>query len=1177
MLLNAVYQNLVQWTKKIEEAKAQKTPYPHLNLTGISWEQWPFLCGQYLKTQVLNDKNYLFIFPSSEQCEEIVTAMTGQFDQFEILFIPGLEVNPYSGIMTPESNIYQRFRALGKLANHNTNSDTTKPILAVASIESLMLKNPPPAFFREKSFCLRISDIIGPLELAKKLVELGYSHASSVEDIGHFSHKGEIFDIHPVMGTPVRLHYYDDMIEEIFAIDPSTYKTNRQCTFESIFITATPVVLTQSEYAHTLRSRIKVPSTQYRERLEKKKLVLSQLRQGHLFENYPPYIPLFFEQRASILDFFAYDQNGPTAIVHIIEDFKVTEEASAWVKMCQEEFERLASDIENDSLLPSPENLYFTDLTKLIEGLPVLRLGDTDAEDSQHFKTETIDLFLRQHIPVASSKKELIVEGLKFVKDKFRDNGNLYFVYTRPHALKEFQYLAKMTGIAEALGSRMHFLNYPLEEGLYHENEQLIVLSEKDVFLTRKPKLETARPSTEVEIDLFAEQLATLKSGDFVIHNEHGVGEYLGLEPVDLGDRATDCMVLLYASGDKVYVPVYKMNLIQKHAENTAQLKIDSLRSNQFSKVKKRARESVKKLAFDLLKLQAERESSQAFAFGPPDHLFREFELSFPFRETTDQIQAIHNVLESMQRPKPMEHLVCGDVGFGKTEVAIRAAFKAILDGKQVAILVPTTILALQHYNTFKTRFQKYPVNIEYMSRFKSNKETAAILEKLRNGGIDIVIGTHKLLGKSVRFNDLGLVIIDEEQRFGVGHKEKLKLLKSSVDFLTLTATPIPRTLQMAFLGLKEFSLIKTPPPKRQSIRTYVVREDDSTLKNAIEKELQRGGQIFIVHNRVQDIDSYAHYIHQLVPQASIVIGHGQLTEKELERRIGDFYKGKYQILVSTTIIESGLDIPNANTMIVNQAHTYGLAQLHQLRGRIGRSDRQAYAYFVIPKQKSLASVAEKRLKALQTYADMGSGFHIANCDLEIRGAGDLLGGEQSGHIEAIGAELYMELLQEAIRELKGEKKTLNKNIEINTPFPALIPETYIQDSGERLKQYKRLSNCIKVPQLHQFREELEDIFGPLPLETKNLFTILEGRILIQHLGLKSIAINGANLTLEFDKKILDHAPGLSKKITRFFLGNPKSYQFNPDYKVLYNHSLVFDPDSFLQFCQHLAKQLLPI
>ena len=523
-----------------------------------------------------------------------------------------------------------------------------------------------------------------------------------------------------------------------------------------------------------------------------------------------------------------------------------------------------------------------------------------------------------------------------------------------------------------------------------------------------------------------------------------------------------------------------------------------------------------------------------------------------------------------MQRPTPWTISFAAMWDSAKPKWPWRAAFKAILDGKQVALLAPTTILALQHYNSFKNRFQNFPVNIEYLSRFKTQKPLPLLLKKISAKSIDIIIGTHKLLGKNITFNDLGLVIVDEEQRFGVAHKEKLKLLKCNVDFLTLTATPIPRTLQMSLLGLREISLIKTPPPKRQDIKTYVIRENNATIQSAIDKELRRGGQVFIVHNRVQNIESYARCIRELVPSASIVIGHGQLPEKDLEKRISAFYKGQYQILISTTIIESGLDIPNANTLIVNRADAYGLSQLHQLRGRIGRSDKKAYAYFVIPGNRVLSSTAEKRLFALQTYSGVGAGFNIAQCDLEIRGAGDLLGAEQSGHIEAIGLELYMELLEDATRELKGEKKLFNKNIEINTPFPCFIPKHYISNPGERLKQYKRLSNCHNLDDIGQFYGEFEDIFGPIPPELQNLLILLESRILMQSTGLQSLSLNSFKITLHFDREALNHNPELKSRIVETF----KS--IDPDYKILYKSKKSFNPESFLEFCRTMAKKILP-
>lgn len=523
-----------------------------------------------------------------------------------------------------------------------------------------------------------------------------------------------------------------------------------------------------------------------------------------------------------------------------------------------------------------------------------------------------------------------------------------------------------------------------------------------------------------------------------------------------------------------------------------------------------------------------------------------------------------------------MDYLVCGDVGFGKTEVAMRAAFKAVEDKKQVAVLVPTTILALQHFNSFSKRFKEFPVRIEFISRFKTAKESKEILEKAEKGEIDILIGTHKLLSNKLKFADLGLVIVDEEQRFGVGHKEKLKLMKASVDFLTLTATPIPRTLQMAFLGLRDLSLIKTAPPRRQSIKSYVIKEDELTIQSAIQKELQRGGQVFLVHNKVHDIEQYTASIRELVPEAKITFAHGQMGEKELEDRINSFYNGQYQVLIATTIIESGIDIPNANTMIIDRADTYGLAQLHQLRGRIGRSDKKAYAYFVVPRMREISTIAQKRLHALQTYADMGSGFNIASVDLEIRGAGDILGATQSGHVEAVGLELYMELLKDAIHELRGEKKLLKKDIEIVTPFPAFIPNHYISDASERLKQYKRLSNCETHQLLESIREEFQDVYGIFSEELSNLFTVLETRIYLQTLGLKSVQVGGTAITLKFDKQFLESNTDLRDRVVNFFISRPKIYQFTPDYRVIYNQKTGVTQNDLLKFSKTISEHLIP-
>jgi len=1117
-------------------------------------------------------KNNIFIFPDQDSAEAAYDLAKASLHQTRILFFPGLDHSPYGGHIASERTAFERFFTLNKLCD-----DAEHPGgIIITTMEALHQKLPPAQLLKTKNLLLQVSDIVSPDELKGKLRDLGYQNSITVEEPATFSHKGEIFDIYPTSGDPFRIHYFDDMIEEIFLIDRETLKTKRDSPLEKVHCGISPRAFCNPEFSTNLRSAIPMPAVSHKLKFEKRKDVLSKLSDSFLFESYSTFIPLFTEKNDSLFDYLG----NKDFRVHIFNSFKTLEEWSILWSDLLEEHSKFESDTESDCILSSPTKLYFQTLEDKLNQSSTVHINEleisVDMENDFHNLEIKFENF-SHYIDLVSLKNRDKSEYLKFVFEKikkvFTHSGEILFFHTNEASKKEFEYLLDLYEFSRDQINRISFHSFPLENGFFYENEKTLFLTEGDLFSSKRRKVKAV---SQKELDLFAEQIATLSVGDYVIHSDYGVGKYLGLQSLDLSEDKSDFLVIEYTGKDKVYVPVYKLNLIQKHANSTATLKLDSLRTNKFSALKKRASQSIKKLAFDLLKLQAERDSSQAFSFSEPDHYFREFELAFEFQETPDQTMAIERVLEDMQKPKPMDHLVCGDVGFGKTEVAIRAAFKAVMDHKQVAVLAPTTILTLQHFSSFKKRFKNFPVEIEYLSRFKSPKETKEVIEKLEQGKIDIVIGTHKLLSDKVKFSDLGLVVVDEEQRFGVNHKEKLKLLKSNVDFLTLTATPIPRTLQLSFLGLRDLSLIKTPPPKRQSIKTYIIKEDPLTLQTAIKKELKRGGQVFIVHNKVQDIEDFAGRVRELVPEANIVIGHGQLPEKELEKRMQGFYEGKYQILIATTIIESGIDIPNANTMIIDRADTYGLSQLHQLRGRIGRSDKKAYAYFVIPNDRSLTNVAEKRLKALQTYAEMGSGFNIAACDLEIRGAGDILGGNQSGHIEAIGLELYMELLQDAIRELKGEKQSFNRDIEITSPFPSYIPNNYVEDPSERLRQYKRLSNAKSLEDLEDMLDEFNDIYGPLPQELKNLAVLLKARIYLMHSGLKTMQLNSQSISLQFDKDILDKNQALAGNIAQTFLSQPKLYHFSPDYKVLYKSKKELNQESFLAFCQKIAEQIVP-
>ena len=1167
-IFSAIHQRVKLW---------QESSILPLNISGCDESQWLFIFSQFLNLKNLAaDQNYILVFEDEQKLEKQFLKTAKLFTNHRLALYPGNEFSPYNTILSAESSLFQRFRVLSELSIPNA-----QPLILFTTLEALTLKVPHPEQLATAQLKIQISDIIDPYQLGQKLQALGYNSAITVEEPGTFSHKGEIVDIYPNGAEPIRLYYFDDMIENIYQIDPSTYKTIREQELEEVTIFPSPHLILQDSCIESFKSNInKYLDAPSRTIVDAKRKIFDQLREGNLFEDYTKFSSLFFEQRISVLEYLATRQEFNLSLLFLQSD-SLHKDFENHLDILTEEYNEKEGRDGVISLLPPPEELYELKYHQILNKINVLNTNSVqlfeEFEDDNKVLQLTLEdsyTFLQNNeISKQLGREAFLKTLLEKCKTIFARTGNIIFLLDHAESKEKIEYLIDFYGFSSHLRSRIQYINSSLQTPFYHAISHSLILTENELFKsTSTPKKKTKKHVNSS--DLFADQLSTLKIGDFVIHRDYGIAKYLGLEMVKLGEVTSDFIILEFQQNDKVYLPVYKMNLLQKQASSDASLSLASLRSNKFSQLKAKAKNSAKKLAFDLIRLQAERETAHAFSFSPPNDLYDSFAAKFPYNTTVDQEKAIDNVLDDMQRTRPMDHLVCGDVGFGKTEVAMRAAFKAIEDNKQVAILVPTTVLALQHYNSFMDRYKDFPITIEFLSRFKSTKESKIIKEKLQAGEIDIIIGTHKLLSKDIFYKDLGLVIVDEEQRFGVGHKEKLKLLKKAVDFLTLTATPIPRTLQFTMLGLRDLSLIKTPPPKRQSIKSYVVVDDNQTIQKALNRELSRGGQVFIVHNRVADIEEYVARIRDLVPDATITFAHGQMPEKELETRISAFYKGAYQILVSTTIIESGIDIPNANTMIINRADRFGLSQLHQLRGRIGRSDKKAYAYFIVPSHGKLSEIAGQRLKALQTYSEMGGGFNIATVDLELRGAGDILGAEQSGHLHMIGLELYMELLQETIRELKGETKVENKNIEVQTAFANFIPQSYIQDPSERLKFYKKLSNADSADVLIEIINSLIDIFGPIPQELQELETILTVRLLLQHTGIKSLKVVGKVISLEFDPEILDKNENLKLSIINFFITHPKKYKFTPDYKVIYQHPHIVDSFAFLEFSKQISIEL---
>jgi transcription-repair coupling factor (superfamily II helicase) len=682
-----------------------------------------------------------------------------------------------------------------------------------------------------------------------------------------------------------------------------------------------------------------------------------------------------------------------------------------------------------------------------------------------------------------------------------------------------------------------------LAAGFRLPDEKLAVVAEEEIFghRVRRRGLAAARAKALLST------LAELKEGDFVVHADHGIARYRGLQHLQMGRIEGDFLHLEYAGEDRLYVPVDRIEKVQKYVGSEGHIpRLDKMGGGAWEKAKVKARAAVEELARDLLKIYALREMAEGFRYAPPDRLFREFEAAFPYEETPDQLAAIGDVLGDMESERPMDRLICGDVGYGKTEVAIRAAFKAALDGRQVAVLVPTTVLARQHGETFAERFKGTPVEVEMVSRFRSAAEQKRILERAATGKIDVLIGTHRLLQRDVRFKNLGLVIIDEEQRFGVTHKERLKKLRAEVDVLTLTATPIPRTLHMSLMGLRDLSVIDTPPVDRLAIRTYVTRFDEELIREAIRRELRRGGQVFFVHNRVQSIAAMAEFVQTLVPEAKVVVGHGQMGEKALEEVMLAFVEGESNVLVCSTIIESGLDIPRANTIIINRADCFGLAQLYQLRGRVGRSRHRAYAYLLIPGEGTLTREARERLKVLQELTELGAGFRIASHDLELRGAGDLLGGRQAGQIAAIGFEMYTELLEEMIHELKGLAREEKIDPEIRLGLSAFLPEKYVPDPNQRLVFYKKLAAADDEESLYAAVDELRDRYGEIPPPAGLLLELMKLRVLMKRLKVELADYDGRQLIFGF------HAgtPVPPEKILRLLEDPQGRYRFTPDYRL---------------------------
>ncbi|MBS4225043.1 transcription-repair coupling factor [Lederbergia citrea] len=967
---------------------------------------------------------------------------------------------------------------------------------------------PPPAKWKEYQLHIEVGK---DLDLEKDLltfVQMGYSRAEMVSAPGEFSLRGGILDIYPLTEVdPIRIELFDTEVDSIrtFSLDDQRSKDKR----EKIVIgpaTEAPIdsnqfnQITQQLEAGLSRSLKKLNNEQAKERMaENVGFDLEKFRNGQKPEQFFKYLSYAYESPASLLDYIS--TNGLLI------------------------FDELSRINEMNERLEKEEAEWYTSLLErgeIIHGLAVSnQLGNLLSK--HELPRVYLSLFLRhiantspQNIANVPCKLMQNFHGqmhlLKAEIDRWRKNQfSVVFLAPDGQRAKKMQSVLMDYEIEAAIveGSENPIAGIQIYQGALNTGFELplskmVVITEEEIFnkKTRKSKRRQKLSNAE-RIKSYSE----LQVGDYVVHVNHGIGKYLGIETLVINGVHKDYLHLKYQASDKLYVPVEQIDLVQKYVGSEGkEPKVYKLGGSDWKRVKKKVESSVKDIADDLIKLYAEREAAKGYPYSPDSDMQREFEASFPYQETEDQLRSIVEIKHDMERERPMDRLLCGDVGYGKTEVAIRAAFKAIMDGKQVAILVPTTILAQQHFETIKERYQDFPINIGLLSRFRTKKQQTETAKGLKNGTVDIVVGTHRLLSKDIQFAELGLLIVDEEQRFGVTHKEKIKQLKTNVDVLTLTATPIPRTLHMSMLGVRDLSVIETPPENRFPVQTYVMEYNGALVKEAIERELARDGQIYFLYNRVEDIERKAEEISMLVPDARVAYAHGQMTESELESVILSFLDGEFDVLVTTTIIETGVDIPNVNTLIVHDADRMGLSQLYQLRGRVGRSNRVAYAYFTYRKDKVLTEIAEKRLQAIKEFTELGSGFKIAMRDLSIRGAGNLLGAQQHGFIDSVGFDLYSQMLKEAIDERKGEihqKRT--PSFEVELELDAYIPDAYISDGHQKIEMYKRFRNIDSLDELEELREEMIDRFGDYPYQVGYLFTVAEIKVFARAASLESI------------------------------------------------------------------------
>lgn len=1081
----------------------------------------------YLACNLLDNYKKVLIITNNEsnskKYEDIIKAYTDTYRLLPKEFIL------YNVDALSRDIEYKRTYLMDKILNSNK-------IIVTSSINSIMTRVMPKDRFKDNVIELKYGESYDLNVLRGKFINLKYERVDAIEGVGQFSVRGGIIDIFsPSETNPCRVEFFDDEIDSIRMIDLKTQRSIKNIDY--IRIIPCSDILFEKEEIKKILTEIE---TEYQNRLKKIKGVSREtekklnnlynsyqdkLMGGMSIENADLLTPFIKEKFTGISDYFEDD-----CILILDEPERIFEE----IKTLNEGFNIKFSDLfEKGEIFSKQSGVYLSEdeLLYKISQKPFISINGKNKIINTD---ESINMLFKE-APCYYGKMDDLSKDLNRYKYKGYKVDiilNSYESCTKLYnLLNDYECttsLSKDANIAES--GQVVIAPGELKKGFEYYENKILILTENEVFGAVTHKTRKKKKHKESIISYYTD----LKPGDYVVHEHHGVGQYVGIEKIDVQNIKKDYMCIKYKGEDRLYVPVDQMSLIQKYiGSDSEKPKINKMGSSDWSKTKERSKAAIENMAVELVKLYAERKSIKGYAFSKDTEWQKEFEYKFPFEETDDQLRCTKEIKRDMEKPVCMDRLLCGDVGFGKTEVAVRAAFKAVMDSKQVAILVPTTILAQQHYTNITDRFRGYPVKIEMLSRFRTPYQQNKIINDLNKGLVDIVIGTHKLLSKDLKFKDLGLLIIDEEQRFGVKHKELIKQLKTNIDVLTLSATPIPRTLHMSMIGVRDMSIISEPPGDRLPIQTYVIDYNEGLIKDAIEKEILRGGQIYYVHNRVIDIDSTASKLKKLLPNARIAIAHGQMSERHLENIMLEFVNKEYDILVCTTIIETGMDIPNVNTLIIDNADQLGLSQLYQLRGRIGRSNKVSFAYLTYEKDKMLSEVADKRLKAIKEFTEFGSGFKIAMRDLEIRGSGNILGQEQHGHMLAIGYDLYVKFLDRAVKELQGQVKEEEIETSVELNVDGYIPSSYIENEEQKIEIYKKIAAADNKEDIYDVTEEIIDRFGNPPVQVDNLLKISYIKSLSKKLHIKSITQTDNRANIEMNSAI-----DLNQNIIGFLMEN---------------------------------------